>query len=66
MPILPHFANQTELISIGKDLSVTGTEVSSPTQTDSVGDKVDTPLDSRQSFYRLNFIRGRGGLLGRA
>ena len=46
MPILPHFANQTELISIGKDLSVTGTEVSSPAQTDSMGDKVNTPLDS--------------------
>ena len=46
MPILPHFANQTELISIGKDLSVTGTEFSSPPQTDSMGDKVNTPLDS--------------------
>ena len=47
MPILPHFANQTELISISKDLSVTGTEVSSPaSQTDSVGDKVNTSLDN--------------------
>ena len=46
MPILPHSANQTELISIGKDLSVTGTEVSSPARTDSVGDKVNTLLDN--------------------
>ena len=41
MPIFSHDANQTELISIGKDLSITGTEASTPAQTDSMGEKVN-------------------------
>ena len=54
MPIFsPHDANQTELISIGKDLSITGTEVSTPAQTDSMSDKVNIPLDSLPTISKL-------------
>ena len=49
----PHDANQTELISIGKDLSITGTEVSTPAQTDSMSDKVNIPLDNLPTTSKL-------------
>ena len=53
IPIFSHDANQTELISIGKDLSITGTEVSTPAQTDNMGDKVNIPLDSPPTISTL-------------